>query len=396
MSALRASGALFVSNSLALGLQFVVVGCYGRRLGEEGLADYFVVLSLSNALVPILTGGLNDALSYLLGRLYAQPREAQEKALLSILFLSATTLLLALVTQLFPEWMSRLAFEKEGQAGLVLATLLFMYSRSLFDFQSRYLLARKQVVIPVLSMILIPGVIPLAVLWIDPTQSLERLLLEASILTLILLAIPCWREYRQHAGAGAFSLSLVSLRDLLKLGIPRIPTIFGMSLLVSCQPYLARKMHCSADELAIIGGAMMIVRTLTMAQRVVTSVVEPQIGWTSQNQPRALPILLRSLTLATGAVGVGATASLFAAGDTILRLWMERPDLEIGLLGRLFWISALPFTLLFVLRPCVNALSPQAHNTKNMFHSLIGMGSVLLIAWCLAAPPPWPSVSPLC
>jgi O-antigen/teichoic acid export membrane protein len=387
MSALRASGALFISNTLALGLQLVVVGCYGRRLDDTGLSDYQIVLAMANAVVPLLTCGLNDALSFLLGRKYDAPREAQGMVLQSVLFLSATTLALALIAALLPDWSSRLVFKQSNKTGLVLVMLLFMFSRALFDFQCRYLLSRKQIWIPVLSMVLIPGVIPLAVLWIDPTYSLERLLLESSILTLILLAFPSWHEYRRHTGAGPLPMSWESLRYLLKLGVPRVPTILGMSLLVSCQVFLARQMNCTMEEQVIIGSAMMIVRTLAMAQRVVTSIVEPQIGWTSRERPEVLPVLLRTLTLATVAVGVGATATLLATGDTILRIWIKRPEMPIGFLGMLFWISAFPFTLLFVLRPCVNALSPQAHNTKNMLHSLIGMGGVLLVAWFITAPP---------
>lgn len=387
MSALRASSALFISNTVALGLQFVVVGYYSRRLDDRGLADYQVVLAISNAVVPLLTCGLNDALSFLLGRKYDAPREAQGLVLQSVLFLSVSTMMLALIAVLFPEWMSRLAFTQNNKMGLVQVMLLFMFSRSLFDFQCRYLLARKQVWIPALGMVLIPGVIPLVVLWIDPTRSLERLLIESSILTLILLVLPSWHEYRRYAHAGPLPMSLESMRYLLKLGIPRVPTILGMSLLVSCQVFLACKMNCTVEEQVIIGSAMMIVRTLAMAQRVVTSIVEPQIGWISRDRPEVLPVLLRTLTLATVAVGVGATATLLATGDTILRIWIKRPEMQIGFLGMLFWISAFPFTLLFVLRPCVNALSPRAYNTANMFQALIGMAVVLLVAYSVSFPP---------
>ncbi len=387
MSFLRASSALFVSNILALGLQFVVVRCYGQRLGDEGLADYFVVLSIANAVGPFLACGLNDALSFLLGRKHAEPRTAQAMALQSVLFLSFTTAILALAVILFPERLSRLAFEAGDRRALLLATLLFMFSRGVFDLYCRYLLARKQILWPSLGMFLIPGLIPLGVLWIDPTQRLERLLFDASVLPLVLMGLSAFAEYRRHARVGALTLSMDSMLYLLRLGIPRMPTILGMSLLISCQAFLARKMHCSASEQAMIGGAMMILRTLAMTQRVVTSVVEPQIGQASVDRPQAIPVLLRTLALLSFATGVAVMAGLFSMGDAILQIMIKQSDFRASESTLLFWFSALPFTLLFVLRPCVNALSSRAYNTANMFYSLIGMGGTLLLAVLLAVPP---------
>jgi hypothetical protein len=387
MSVLRASSALFISNILALALQLISVRCYGLRLGTDGLADYHVVLAAANVAGPFLVCGLNDALSYLLGRKYAEPRTAQALVLQSALFLGFTATLLALAIAIFPEEFSQLVFETGGKRPLLLATLLFMSSRGLFDLQCRYLLARKQVAVPALGMFLIPGLIPVGVLWVDSTQSLERLLLDASVLSLILMAFSAVVEYRRHANAGVLKLTWDSLRYLFHLGIPRMPTILGMSLLISCQAILARKMHCSAAEQAMIGASMMILRTLAMTQRVVTSVVEPQIGLASVDRPHMIPVLLRALVLLSLGTGIAVMTGLLSVGDTLLQVMGKRPGMLDGEFSRLFWYSALPFTLLFVLRPCVNALSSRAYNTSNMFYSLIGMAGVLGVTHLLSVPP---------
>ena len=63
--------------------------------------------------------------------------------------------------------------------------------------------------------------------------------------------------------------------------------------------------------------------------------------------------------------------ALLGVGDLTISIWLKRPNIVGSSTTVLFWMSIMPWVVVFFLRPTIDALHKKAYNTKNVFISVL-------------------------
>lgn len=166
---------------------------------------------------------------------------------------------------------------------------------------------------------------------------------------------------------------LDALRLLVGYGSQRVPTILGMVLILSCPVLLAKHLGLPAADAVVIGGGMAILRMLGITNQLMTYVILPRIAWAQANRPEMLARVMWILLAFSFFVGATAAMGLLGTGDAVLRIWLNRDDLGSPGLTEALWLAALPFVMIYFLRPTIDGLDFRGYNSLNVLISIIFM-----------------------
>ena len=373
MSVLKSTGVLASSSVGAMACQALTLHLYARRFSSVDLADYFPAMAAAMVVSPLISLGVNDGVLYYIG----QQRNDRGKALRVLssalaFYCFAGAVVLACFA-VIPGLFSRLMFSTKDEQWLVGAVFALAFSRTVYDACLRYLTASRRIGLPGVLQLAAMGLLPLAVICIGYPLQVEALLIETAAGTFILSGAFYVRELLISERPSKRLVDLAVVAALIRYGVQRIPSILGLALMLSSPVIIAKHFALPTDHIIIIGGAAAMLRMLGLSNQLMTYILLPRVSWVKKHSPEMLPYAMRRIIAFALCAGFAASIGFLAAGDAVLRLWLHRPVLRIESLTVLFWFSAVPFVIVFFLRPTVDALHVRGYNALNVVLAVMVM-----------------------
>jgi len=380
VSLFRSTTALALSSVTMMLCQTFTIHLYARRLPEAELADYLVAMSVSLIFAPFLSLGVNDGVLYFAGRARNDREECLRVVATALAFLMCLGAIALAAVALGAEGFSHAFFAEGGRGALVWIAVFLALSRFTYDTFFRYLTARGRALQPALLQLFIMGVLPMAVVVVGYPLRVEWLLFETALLTFVF-----WIAFFLVEAAAArpyprFPLDMAVLRQLVGYGVQRVPAILGLILLLSSPVVIARKLELPDADVVIVGAVMALLRMMGITNQLITYVIMPRIAWAKDNAPDLLASIMWILISVALITGMAVAAGLVATGDAVLGIWLHRPSAGIGDTSLSFWFAALPFIVIYFLRPTIDALHFRAYNTVNVFAAVCVMAAVAGVA----------------
>lgn len=378
--------ALFAANMASLSLQFLSLHLYAEHFDDGSLADYLTVLAASMMLSPIITLGLCDAILYFVGREGVRSTESFTMLLTAALTSLCTSITVSVLILCFPRGASEVVFGQSTKGDLVVATVGFVVSRSAFTVVFRYLTALRSTLVPCLLQIAVFGVVPVVVIAINTPHRLCTQLWEMAGITILLLCGVGISEAHKTHFMLRHGIVSSKLNAMLMYGIQRMPVVLGMACLLSVPTLVSNHLGCSSLEIIALGGALSVLRLLSISQRITTYVMLPRLAWAKENNPSLMISAVRGLT--TMAIVVGAVGGLVAMflGDYALAIILKRAGIQELYITWPFWIACAPLVAVFFFRPVIDAIHQRGYNTIAVVSALILGTALLLFLRGLCAP----------
>jgi len=387
MSLLKSTSALAFGSVLVMLCQTVTIHLYARRLAEPELADYMVAMSISVLFAPFLSLGVNDGVLYYAGRARDNRDECLRVLSTALAFLLSLGAVALAIVALGADFFSRLFFSSEDRGTLVWIAVFLALSRFTYDTFFRYLTARGGALLPPVLQLLVMGLLPLAVIIFARPLSVDWLLLETAALTFAVWMAFFVAEVLRAKKLSGLRVDTRALKELVGYGVQRVPAILGILLLLSAPVVIAKKMGLPDADVVIVGAVMALLRMMGITNQLITYVIMPRIAWAKDNAPDLLASIMWILISVALLTGMTVAAGLVATGDAVLGIWLHRPSAGIGAISLTFWLAALPFIVIYFLRPTIDALAFRAYNTVNVFAAVCVMAAVAGAAhWGFASP----------
>lgn len=357
---------LYVAKLAALGANLIIYKYVGERLGVNGFGEYSLARRALAVLLPIL----------ILGQLVALPRliairggggESSRQALVAAtaVFLSAMGIVVGIST-VAPGALADLFFGSPEYRILLAPMMSLVLAQGVFFLVSGYLQGRMNFRMYGVVGLICGGIAPLCGFWLAPRTTIGVLYgLAISVgFSAVVLGVVVVRRLGRHA------FQSLPFRELLVVGLPRVPGDFAMGGMLGIPSMLvaSRVGIAEAGAVAFCG---------TMMSMAITAVAPISTAWLPKftdlardghgyrMKKTALTTLAGVLAVIT--VGLGVVGVLMP----LLTKWYLGEDfLPSVSVFRIFSAGLIPITIYGCLRSIVDSAYAHPVNTYNIGISL--------------------------
>lgn len=376
-------------NLLVLVLSLVTYGIVARRFEIDDVGLYMLLRRLNQSLNPIVSLGMSIALTRYMAMESAQGRAGRYRLLLvTTLITVAACGIFSLLFLVWPGYFSQLILGHSKWGSLMPGLVLIVVGTVMYSQVFAYFRGRIWASMTNLMQLLCLGLVPIIAVPVFAAFGV-RAVLEATgagflglSLLFLLLAAHDARLGPDEAAPAAVPAVKKTVAEMLRYGLPRLPSFVAMALIWLAGPLLATRLG-ELSTTAYLATGVQLLQVASIPFSPLGYVFLPRFAEMMAKQRvadmRRLISLLGSMAVQMGLL---AATQLIMLLPVLLRVWMKFTDPRAVYLMAVLALSIPAYLLFEVMRNPLDSYSAKPYNTWTIIGSLALLG---LLAWILHA-----------
>ncbi len=371
----------FLKDFLQTGLSSVIVmisyvGVYhllAAGLSVDDFGAYLISRRFISTLFPVTTLCMGIAITRYIS--ITSEQDSKEVILFYGFILSvAPCLFIYILGVSLDETLSELIFQSSDYSNVFSATLFFLLGYSIYSVLYAYYRGDDKIIKANYWNAICGGIAPIAICFIFADLGEASLILYwiggFYYFALIPLIPPLIRYLKKLTGEYSIESHKNRFIELIKYGLPRVPSGILIAGLLSIGPFWASSM-LSVREGGFLALALSVVGMVSAVTLPMGIVLLPKIGrLMSEGKKETIQSGLSEIISFSFYLGIFSTLHLIIWADEIVKLWFGPEYTEVVFLMRVSLFALTPYLILTMLGPCVDAVERKAINTRNNSISL--------------------------
>lgn len=356
-----------ITSAATLLAGLVVVSLFGKVVGAIALAEYLLVRRVYAWIQPGATVGLSSALPrYVALTEKTDPQERDRYLLASIvcaaLFVGVTCIVLNVFSNRFSDWFFGGANRRQLIFPLSLMLLGGISHSIVYGYYRGQLLMKRANMLQACNLVAIPVGVVLA---LYHSGSAARIIAVTSELTLAVSAVFAIPLLPRILRLSSHQIG-PHLKELLRYGVPRLPSSIGMGAIFALGPMVAARYLPLREVTYLLLGMSFLTGVSASAEPLGLILLSKVSMVLAQDRLADVRIHLSYLQEAVLACYVFVCLQAIIFADVLVRAWVGDSVLG-GILIIRLTLLAIPFYLLHVsLRTVIDAASITPYNTYNI------------------------------